>query len=100
LINISTLGALVLEQARPGGKSEVTARHFIDFVRAVRERHAFQKLRLLIMCDFGIGRRSILDGVTDWPALQMIGLQNSKSTISGDIHLEDTTCWKQLEQQG
>jgi hypothetical protein len=96
LIKIPTLGALVLEQARPGGISEITARQFTDFARAVRENNAFQKLRLLIMCDFGIRRKAVLEGVAGWPALHLIGLQNSKSTDTGDLFPVNDIHWKQI----
>jgi hypothetical protein len=96
LIDIPTLGALILEQKRLGGISEVTARHFTDFARAVREKHAFQKLELFIMCDFDIEFKTILEGVTGWPALQMVGLQVSKPTVTRDMSHADT-CWQPLE---
>jgi hypothetical protein len=85
LVNIPTLAAMILEQARPGGRSEITARHFLDFGRAVREKNALTKLRLLIMCDFGLGRTAILDGVAGFPALQLVGMQNSKTSVMADL---------------
>jgi hypothetical protein len=98
LIKLPTLGALILEQARPGGISEITARQFTDFARAVREKDAFQKLRLLIMCDFGVGRNTVLEGIASWPALHLIGLQNSKSTDVGDSFPVNHVHWKQMDQ--
>jgi hypothetical protein len=96
LIEIPTLGALTLEQKRPGGISKVTTRHFTDFARAVREKNALQKLELFIMCDFDIGFKTILEGVTGWPALQMVGLQVSETIVTGDMSHADT-CWQLLE---
>jgi hypothetical protein len=98
LIKLPTLGALILEQARPGGISEITARQFTDFARAVREKDAFQKLRLLIMCDFGVGRNTVLEGIAGWPALHLIGLQNSKLTDVGDLFPVNHVHWKQMDQ--
>jgi hypothetical protein len=99
LIDMPTLGALILEQARPAGISELTARHFTDFARAVRERDAFQKLRLLIMCDFAIGYKTIFEGVAGWPGLQLVGLQDSESTIVCGIPYEAKTCWRPLDMK-
>jgi hypothetical protein len=98
LIKIPTLGALILEQARSGGISQITARQFTDFARAVREKDAFQRLKLLIMSDFGMGRKAVLEGVAGWPALHLIGLQNSKSTDIGDSFPVDSVHWKQMGQ--
>jgi hypothetical protein len=84
-MNIPALAGMVLEQARPGGKSEINARHFKDFGRAVREKDALRKLRLLIMCDFGVGRQAILEGVSSCRSLQLIGLQNSKTGSMADV---------------
>jgi hypothetical protein len=96
LLNIPTLAALVLEQARPGGVSEITARHFMDFGRAAREKSALQKLRLLIMCDFGIGRKAVLDALSGFPCLQLIGLQNSKTSSATDMPQQAPSNWKLL----
>jgi hypothetical protein len=85
LMNIPALAGMVLEQARPGGKSEINARHFKDFGRAVREKDALRKLRLLIMCDVGVGRQAILEGVSSCRSLQLIGLQNSKTGSMADV---------------
>jgi hypothetical protein len=98
LIKIPTLGALILEQARPSGISEITARQFTEFARAVREKEAFQKLKLLIMCDFGIGRKAVLDGAASWPALDLIGLQNSKATDTGDLFPATYDYWQRMDQ--
>jgi hypothetical protein len=93
LINIPALAATILEQARPGGKSEVTARHFQDFCRAVKERNALRKLRLLIMCDFGIGRKAVLEGVSSFPHLGLVGLQNSKVGTMSDTSQQTYKSW-------
>jgi hypothetical protein len=94
LINIPALAATILEQARPGGRSEIDARHFQDFCRAVKERNALRKLRLLLMCDFGIGRKAILEGVSSFPSLSLIGLQNSKVGSMSDTFQHSYGNWK------
>lgn len=100
LINIPTLGALILEQSRPHGISELHARHFTNWGRAVRERNAFQNLRMLVMCDFGIGRKVILEGVINFPRLALIGLQNSKSWNMSNTPQHTYGDWQFLTQGG
>jgi len=100
LINIPTLGALILEQSRPHGVSELHARHFLNWGRAVRERNALQKLRLLIMCDFGIGRKAILEGVASFPALTLVGLQNSKTWSMSDAPQHAYGDWHFMNETG
>lgn len=100
LINIPTLGTLILEQSRPRGVSELHAREFSNWGRAVRERNALQKLRALIMCDFGIGRGAILEAVAGFPTLTLLGLQNSKSwTMSDSPHIAPGD-WQFLTETG
>ncbi|KAH7393904.1 hypothetical protein DE146DRAFT_757385 [Phaeosphaeria sp. MPI-PUGE-AT-0046c] len=94
LIGIRTLAALVLEQARPGGEYGVNARDFLNFGRAVRERKAFQQLRLLVLCDFGLGRKAVLDGVSGVPSLRLVGLQNSKLGVSTSMARDIAEGWK------
>jgi hypothetical protein len=96
LINIPSLAALVLEQARPGGRSGITARHFLDFGRAVREKRTFTKLRLLMLCDFGLGRKTVLQGIARFPALTLVGLQNSKTGSMGDGGEDVTGEWRYI----
>jgi hypothetical protein len=96
LISIPTLAAVVLEQARRGGVSEISARNFTDFGRAAREKSALQKLRLLIMCDFGIGRKTVLEAVSGFPCLHLIGLQNSKTGSVSDMPPDVNSNWKLL----
>jgi hypothetical protein len=93
VINIPTLAAMILEQARPGGKSEISARQFLDFGRAVKEKKALRELRLLIMCDFGIGRTVILEGVSAFVSLHLVGLQNSKTGSMSDVPPQTYGCW-------
>jgi hypothetical protein len=93
VINIPTLAAMILEQARPGGKSEISGQQFLDFGRAARDNKALQKLRLLVMCDFGIGRKAILKGVSTFPSLHLVGLQNSKTGSLSDIPQQGYEDW-------
>jgi hypothetical protein len=96
LLDIRTLTAVVLEQARPGGVSEITTRHFLDFGRAAREKKALQELRLLVMCDFGIGRKTVLEAVSGFPCLHLIGLQNSKTSTTTDMPQHTYSGWNSL----
>lgn len=73
---------MVLEQARPGEESGVNARDFLNFGRAVRERKALQQLRLMVLCNFGIGRKVILNSVSGFPSLRLVGLQDSNIRVS------------------
>ncbi|OAK95068.1 hypothetical protein IQ06DRAFT_232421 [Phaeosphaeriaceae sp. SRC1lsM3a] len=105
LIGIPTLAALVLEQARPSGEVGISARDFLNFGRAVRERKAFLQLRLIVLCDFGIGRKAVLDGVSGFPSLQLVGLQNSKIGVSAGMTQDIVEGWRfmtdsELEQRG
>ncbi|KAF2827263.1 hypothetical protein CC86DRAFT_393468 [Ophiobolus disseminans] len=100
LINIPTLGALVLEQSRRHGLSEFHSRRFHDWGRAVQERNALQKLSLLVMCDFGIGRKAILEGVASFPALTLVGLQNSKTWSMSDAPQHTYGDWELLTESG
>lgn len=94
LIGIPTLAALVLEQARPGGESGVNARDILNFGRAVRERRVLQQLRLIMLCDFGIGRKAVLDSVSGFPSLRLVGLQNSKIGVSAGMSKDIVEGWK------
>jgi hypothetical protein len=79
VINIPTLAAMILEQAYPGSKSGISARQFLDFGRAVRDKKALQKLRLLVMCNFRICRKVILEGASTFPSLHLVGLHYSET---------------------
>ncbi|KAH5249073.1 hypothetical protein HBI70_213560 [Parastagonospora nodorum] len=95
LLCIPTLGALVLEQARPGGQSEITSRHFLDFARAAREKGTLQRLRVLVVCDFGLGKGVVLRGMSGFPALRLVGVVNSKTSV---MHGEDVAGWRCVEE--
>jgi len=79
LLSISTLGALVLEQARPGGVSDITSRHIVDFARAAREKNALRHLRVLVLCDFGLAADEVLRALSSFRALRLVGVVNSKT---------------------
>lgn len=100
LIKVPTLGALILEQSRRHGMSEMHTRHFSDWCRAAREKKALQQLRLLVMCDFGINRKAVLEGVSSFPALALVGLHNSKTWSMSDA--SQTACgdWQMLSVAG
>ncbi|KAH7094930.1 hypothetical protein FB567DRAFT_16028 [Paraphoma chrysanthemicola] len=100
LISIRTLAGLVLEQSRRGGTSDLSARNFTDWCRAVKERDALRQLRLLIMCDFGIGRKTVLPSVTDFPSLRLVGLQNSKTWIMSDEPPREYGAWQLMTPSG
>jgi hypothetical protein len=100
LISIPTLAGLVLEQSRRGGTSELSTRNFLDWCRAVREREAMRKLKLLVLCDFGIGRKAVLAGVVDFPSLRLIGLQNSKTWIMSDEPPREYGAWQHMTASG
>ncbi|KAF1920617.1 hypothetical protein BDU57DRAFT_534381 [Ampelomyces quisqualis] len=78
LLNIPTLATLILEQARPNGTSEISTRNFIDFGRAAREKKALRYLRVLILSDFGINQKAVCETLAGFPALQLVGLLNTK----------------------
>jgi hypothetical protein len=78
ILNISTLATLVLEQARPNGTSEISTRNFLDWARARQEKNALKSLRVFILSDFGIDRRSVCEGLAGFPVLQLVGIQNPR----------------------
>ncbi|KAF2033280.1 hypothetical protein EK21DRAFT_58909 [Setomelanomma holmii] len=84
LISVPTLTGLVLEQSRRGGLSALSERDFTNWCRAVKERDALCKLELLVMCDFGLGKRVILLGLSALPSLKLVGFQNSKTWFMSD----------------
>lgn len=100
LINIPSLGALILEQSRRNGISEMHTRHFSDWCRAAREKQALQHLRVLVMCDFGINRRAVLEGVFSFPALALVGLHNSKTWSMSDAPQDACGDWQMLSVSG
>jgi hypothetical protein len=100
LIEIPTLGALILEQSRRNGVSELHTRHFSDWCRAVREKNALRYLRLLVMCDFGISRKAVLEGVSSFPALALVGLHNSKTWSMSDAGAHGYGDWQMLSETG
>ncbi|KAH8727092.1 hypothetical protein GQ44DRAFT_612021 [Phaeosphaeriaceae sp. PMI808] len=79
LLDIPTLAAVLLEQAPPGGKSPIEDIHFKSWVSAAHKKSALQKLKLLVLCDFGIERKSVLERVSVFPSLSLLGFQNSKT---------------------
>lgn len=78
LLNVPTLATLVLEQARPNGTSEITTRNFLDWGRARQEKDALKSLRVLILTDFGINRRSVCETLAGFPILQLVGILNTR----------------------
>lgn len=100
LLDIPSLGALILEQSRRNGVSEMHTRHFQDWCRAARERKTLQQLQVLVMCDFGIGRRAVLEGVSSFPALTLIGLHNSKTWSMSDGTESGCGDWQMLSVAG
>lgn len=98
LIGIRSLAALVLEQARPSGESGIKARDMLNFGRAVRERQALQQLRLIVLCDFGIGRKAVLNSVAGFLSLRLVGLQNSKIGVSAGMAEDLVEGWKFLTE--
>jgi uncharacterized protein YjiS (DUF1127 family) len=78
ILNVSTLATLILEQARPNGTSEISTRNFLDFGRARREKNALQRLRVIILSDLGINRRTVCETLAGFPVLQLVGILNTR----------------------
>jgi hypothetical protein len=100
LLKIPTLGAAILEQSRPNGVSELHARHFLNWGRAVREKNALQKRRVLILCDFGIAKKAILEGLSSFSTLALVGFQNSKTWSMSDAPQHMYGDWHPLTPVG
>lgn len=102
LLEIPALGGLVLEQSRRHGVSEMHTRHFSNWCRAAKERKALAHLRLLVMCDFGIARKAVLEGVSSFPALALVGMHNSKTWIISNASLHGSVVddWQMLKASG
>lgn len=81
LINISTLAALVHVNILPPSKNNsLTGWSFRDWSRAVLERGAFGKLRLLfisLVSEDGSTNANILNDLTHFPALSLVGIAHA-----------------------
>jgi hypothetical protein len=77
LTDIHTLSGLAIgrERAYPG--AELTDLHMRNWGRAVREKHAFKNLRLLVLCEIGPSTSDILRGISSFPALHLACLSTS-----------------------
>jgi hypothetical protein len=94
LISIPTLAALSLEHSPGVRDTEITARHFLDFSRAVKEKGALQKLRLMVLRDFGLSKKDIVRGIASFPALQLVGLQNPRTDSMDHTQQHASDEWK------
>ena len=82
LTKIRTLTALNLEQV--GLDSDLdgpTAKTIRDWGRAACEQRAFEKLKLLVLGNFHLGTDAIIQGVSSFPALCLLGIYDSLQGI-------------------
>ena len=80
LINIDTLTALVLEQNPTVGlvdRQQITGKNLKDWVRAVHESQSLTKLKLLVIGGIGVPRNTVIQSVTSFPALSLLGVNNT-----------------------
>lgn len=77
LTDIHTLSAIAIEQERAHHSVELTDLDIRNWGRAVREKRAFEGLRVLILCDVGPSTHDILRGLSGFPALHLVCLSIS-----------------------
>jgi hypothetical protein len=79
LNRINTLATLALECGNGDGETFPTT--IRDWGRSVSESGAFQKLKVLIIRTFGVSQAVILDGVSRFPALTIVGVTPTSMTM-------------------
>ncbi|KAF1843753.1 uncharacterized protein K460DRAFT_288132 [Cucurbitaria berberidis CBS 394.84] len=77
LTKIHTLAGLVLEHKNSPMDRYMPAINISHWARAVCENRAFRKLRLLVVGNFGLGRNAVLQGVSSFSALTLVGVHQA-----------------------
>lgn len=81
LTKVGTLTALVLEQNPTVGivnRQQITGKNLKDWVRAAHESQSLTKLKLLVIGGVGVPRNTVIQSVTGFPALSLLGVNDTR----------------------
>ncbi|KAL5116801.1 hypothetical protein ACEQ8H_005282 [Pleosporales sp. CAS-2024a] len=100
LLDLPSLAALVLEQARPSGPSALTTtpRHVSDVLRAASEKHAAQKLTFLLLRGFALAPTAVLNHAACLSSLSLVALQDARTSVAHDDgYADESQAWRRLD---
>jgi len=76
LTKIQTLAGLVIEQHKKDRARPMPIKIVRDWGRAALETGAFKKLRLLVFYNFCLGKDAVLQPLSSFPALSLVGVHD------------------------